>query len=182
MYHSHVDEVADVYTGLAGPIIITARAAAREDGSSKDFDREIITNFEIFDENSSHFLDYNVAAFAAKPQKVRLDDEAFIESDLMHAINGYVYGNLPLSTMVLTKGQKVRWYLIGLGTEVDLHTAHRHGVTVLHRGSRTDVVELLPASMGMVDLEPDNVGTWLFHCHVADHITAGMMVRFQIVQ
>jgi hephaestin len=27
---------------------------------------------------------------------------------------------------------------------------------------------------------PDDPGTWLFHCHVNDHISAGMMVRYRI--
>ncbi|MGH7696035.1 MAG: multicopper oxidase domain-containing protein [Gemmatimonadaceae bacterium] len=180
MYHSHVDEVRDVYAGLMGPIIITARNAARPDGSSNEFDREFITNFEVVDENASHYIDYNIEHFTDKPQKVDPEDEDFIESNLKHAINGYIYGNLPLNTMSMRKGDRVRWYLMAMGTEVDLHTPHWHGVTVLEMGSRKDVVELLPASMLMVDLEPDNVGTWLFHCHVADHITAGMTARFRI--
>jgi len=28
---------------------------------------------------------------------------------------------------------------------------------------------------------PDNVGIWLFHCHVNDHIRAGMLTRYQVV-
>ena len=45
MYHSHVDEVRDINTGLIGPIIITARGKARPDGSPKDVDREIVASF-----------------------------------------------------------------------------------------------------------------------------------------
>nr|WP_241990758.1 multicopper oxidase domain-containing protein [Cryobacterium gelidum] len=26
----------------------------------------------------------------------------------------------------------------------------------------------------------DDVGTWLFHCHVNDHITAGMLTRYRV--
>jgi hypothetical protein len=29
---------------------------------------------------------------------------------------------------------------------------------------------------------PDNVGTWLFHCHVADHLLGGMSVRYRVVE
>jgi FtsP/CotA-like multicopper oxidase with cupredoxin domain len=78
----------------------------------------------------------------------------------------------------------VRWYVVGLGTEVDLHTAHWHGETVMEGGwqfgRRTDVVELLPASMKTVDMKADNPGTWLFHCHVNDHIIAGMSTRWTV--
>ena len=180
MYHSHVDEVRDVYAGLMGPIIVTARNKAREDGSPVDIDREFITMFEVVDENNSHFIDDNIATYAFKPNQVRPEAEEFVESNLKHAINGYLYGNLPLAALTMARGAKVRWYLIGMGTEVDLHTAHFHGVTVLNLGARTDVVELLPASMKAVDLVADNPGTWLFHCHVNDHIVAGMAARFRI--
>jgi hephaestin len=27
---------------------------------------------------------------------------------------------------------------------------------------------------------PDNPGTWLFHCHVNDHILAGMLSRYRV--
>ena len=46
---------------------------------------------------------------------------------------------------------------------------------------RTDVVNLLPASMVVADMKPDDVGTWLFHCHVNDHIRAGMLTRYQVL-
>jgi hephaestin len=45
---------------------------------------------------------------------------------------------------------------------------------------RMDTVSLLPATMAVADMVPDNPGVWLFHCHVADHITAGMSARYQV--
>jgi FtsP/CotA-like multicopper oxidase with cupredoxin domain len=67
-----------------------------------------------------------------------------------------------------------------MGNEVDIHTAHWHGVTALDHGVRTDVVELTPAIFKTVDMAPDVAGVWLFHCHVADHMMAGMMARFEV--
>ena len=99
----------------------------------------------------------------------------------MHSINGYVFGNMPLSAMTMKAGEHVRWYLMGMGTEVDLHTPHWHGNTVLANGMRTDVVSLLPATMMTADMVPDDPGIWLFHCHVNDHITAGMLTRYQVL-
>lgn len=40
-------------------------------------------------------------------------------------INGLVYGNLKGLNMKV--GDKVYWYLMGMGNEVDIHTAHFHG-------------------------------------------------------
>lgn len=182
MYHSHPDEPKDTNTGLVGPLIVTRRGAANPDGSPKDIDREFVTIFTVFDENASHYLEQNITRFTGRPDRVRLrlEDPEFQESNLMHAVNGYVYGNLPGLTM--KSGERVRWYLISMGTEVDLHTPHWHGQTVLMAGMRMDMVELLPGSMKTMDMTPDSPGTWLYHCHVNDHITAGMMALFTVTE
>ena len=175
MYHSHVDEPGDTNGGLMGPMIITRCGQARPDGSPADVDRELVVNFSVMDENTSIWAETNRLALAAPPAA---DDDEFIESNLMHSINGYVYGNLPGLTM--KKGERVRWYVMAMGTEVDLHTPHWHGNTVVSNGMREDVVQLLPASMLTADMVPDDVGTWLFHCHVNDHILAGMQALYTV--
>jgi len=179
MYHGHVDEVADTNSGLMGPLIVTRKGMARADGSPKDVDREIFSLFMVIDENQSLYLQRNVRRYARNPGSVDIDDEDFQESNLMHSINGYVYGNGPQIT--LRRGEMVRWYTMSMGTEVDLHTPHWHGNTVTADGGhRSDVVSLLPAAMAMADMRPDAPGTWLFHCHVNDHIIAGMSTRYTV--
>jgi manganese oxidase len=178
MYHSHTDEVQDTYAGLMGPMVITARGKARPDGTPRDVDREVFELFSVMNENNSPYLEVNEHRFA-QPPYADPDEEEFQESNLMHSINGYVFGNQPMLT--LTKGERVRWYVMGMGTEVDLHTPHWHGNTVVVGGMRTDVINLLPATMVVADMVPDDVGIWLFHCHVNDHLTAGMVTRYQVV-
>ena len=178
MYHSHTDEVSDTYAGLTGPKEITRRGMARPDGRPKDDDREVFTLFSVMNENQSPFLDANIERFA-QPPAPDTDDEDFQESNLMHSINGYVFGNQPMITM--HRGEHVRWYVMSMGTEVDLHTPHWHGNTVTVNGMRMDVVSLLPATMVVADMVPDDVGIWLFHCHVNDHIRAGMLTRYKVL-
>jgi hephaestin len=36
-------------------------------------------------------------------------------------------------------------------------------------------------TMVTADMVADNPGVWLFHCHVNDHITAGMIARYQVI-
>jgi len=180
MYHSHTDEIGDVYAGLVGPMVITKAIAARADGTPNDVDREFFVQFEVSNENASPYLKRNIDRFASDPGSVDPANEEFGESNLMHSINGYVYGNMALDALTMKKGERVRWYLMGMGTEVDLHTPHWHGNTATALGMRTDVVSLLPASMVVADMVPDDVGTWLFHCHVTDHLSAGMLVRYQV--
>ena len=178
MYHSHVDEVGDTYAGLAGPIIVTRHGEANTDGTPKGVDKEFVTMFTIFNENKSPYLDYNIEAFTQNSSSVKLDDADFQESNMRHTINGYMYGNLP--GLVMKANTHVRWYVLGMGTETDLHTPHWHGQTLLMDGMRTDMVELLPMSMKVLDMYPDNTGTWLYHCHVNDHLTAGMLALFTV--
>jgi FtsP/CotA-like multicopper oxidase with cupredoxin domain len=143
-----------------------------------DVDRELIANFEVDDENQSPWLDENIETFAGGAAAVDKENDEFVESNLMHSINGFVYGNLPGYEMKV--GEHVRWYLMAMGTEVDLHTPHWHGNTVTVMGMRTDVVSLLPATMIVADMQPDDVGSWAFHCHVGDHILAGMLAQYEV--
>lgn len=179
MYHSHVDSIADTNAGLVGAIVVTRRDAATEEGRPMDVDHEFVSLFTVHDENLSHYLDHNIGSYTeADDIEALVDDEDFAESNLMHSLNGYVYGNGPMPTMRV--GDRARWYLLSVGTEVDLHTPHWHGNTVLSAGQRTDVIELLPASMKTVDMIADAPGTWLYHCHVNDHISAGMVGRYRV--
>ena len=159
-YHSHISEPADTNQGLLGPIIVTRKGFARKDGSPRDVDREFVTAFMVFD---------------------KLDGE---EAGLMHSINGYIFGNL--KGLIAHEGEKVRWHVLGMGNEVDLHTPHWHGKTLRVGGSvaaqRTDVVQILPAGMMTADMMADNPGEWLYHCHVADHIDAGMVTTYEILK
>jgi manganese oxidase len=178
MYHSHVDEPGDTNAGLMGPIIISARGNAKPDGMPKDVDREFVVTFSVMDENISPYLDSNIETKTTTPAKELLADSEFGESNLMHSINGYVYGNLP--GLIMKKGERVRWYVMAMGTEVDLHTPHWHGNVITYMGSQMDVIELLPASMKVVDMLPDNPGVWMLHCHVNDHIIAGMQALYTV--
>lgn len=46
-----------------------------------------------------------------------------------------MYGNL--QGLVMTQGQKVNWYLLGMGNEVDMHTVHFHAETFTYKVSYT---------------------------------------------
>jgi FtsP/CotA-like multicopper oxidase with cupredoxin domain len=156
---------------------------AKPDGSPTDVDREFVLLFEVMDENASRSIADKMTEHIhhedGEDEHAEVDDE-FIESNLMHGINGYVYGNLPGLTMRV--GERVHWYMMGMGTEVDHHTPHRHGNTLTMMGMRTDMVELLPMSMKTLDMPPDAVGTWLLHCHVNDHIVAGMQALYTVTE
>ena len=65
--------------------------------------------------------------------------------------------------------------------EDDVHTPHWHGQTVISNHMRMDTVFLTPMGMGVADMVPNNVGTWLFHCHVNEHFEGGMQALFRVL-
>ena len=192
LYHSHVNEQKDVDSGLVGAIVVTARGMAKPDGTPKDVDREVVTVYHIVNENQSWYFMDNVATYTPKLKKAQraesipLDDNGaftlngsgFVDGNFKFSINGYIYGNGPKITM--KQGERVRWYVIDIGNGFDFHSPHWHGNTVLWNKQRTDVLAVMPAQMLTVDMVPDDPGTWLFHCHVADHMDGGMSAFYQV--
>ncbi|SEP23736.1 multicopper oxidase domain-containing protein [Nitrosovibrio sp. Nv6] len=157
LYHSHVMEEEEANLGLVGTIVITRQDMARSasDPAPRDVDQEFTTLFMIFNEEGGE------------------------ESGMKHTINGRIFGNL--QGYETTLGKRVRWHVVALGNETDNHTVHWHAQTVLDHGRRTDVVEVLPASMTSVDMIPRSPGDWLLHCHVDDHMMAGMSTRWRVL-
>lgn len=184
MYHSHTHETGDVNAGLTGPMIVTAAGGAREDGTPKDVDREIVVAFAEVDENQSPYLMENIRAYATQPDSVKVDTvfgtpvvRRYGQYYFKETLNGFLYGNLPVPKVSV--GQRVRWYLMS-STNFEIHAPHWHGNTVELMHMRTDVGALLPMGMQVADMVPDNPGRWLFHCHVANHLVMGMQGMFEV--
>ncbi len=183
MYHSHVDEIRDVNSGLIGPIIITARGKARADGSPVDVDREFVTAYVQVHEENSWLAGANIprgwdTSTVPNPGQLQNIYPYFVR----FAINGYDHGSLPLEDLTMKKGERVRWYLFASTNDFDGHAPHWHGNTVLIGNMRTDVAEIGPMQMIVADMVPDNPGTWLYHCHVSLHLAAGMQVRYRVTE
>jgi hypothetical protein len=203
LYHSHVNADQEIDLGLVGFIIVTDPKRARPDGTPIDVDREFGTLFMIFNENSEDLAAAEAQEEARNYNKMGLDtelaDRGFFtnrpslgspgpktwaqlqelrQNGERYGINGRIFGNL--RGLEMNAGERVRWYLFALGSENDLHTAHWHGLRVEESGETKDVVELLPASMKVADMTADNPGSWLFHCHVSEHMMEGMFARVTV--
>ena len=46
---------------------------------------------------------------------------------------------------------------------------------------RADVFDLFPGTFQTVEMIPQNPGIWLLHCHVTDHIYAGMEATYTVL-
>ena len=195
IYHSHNYEPKDVNAGLIGPIVITRRGMARADGSPKDVDHEFFCLFMLVDENQSQYLEHNVRAHVTDPSKLNRIEaipedpdgnadlplgRGFAISNVKATINGYMFGNGPMMTM--RKGEHVRWYLMTMGNGFNFHTPHWHGNLVSVRGQYMDVLPTIgPAQFVTADMTPDMPGTWMFHCHVDDHMKGGMQTMYRVL-
>uniref|UniRef100_A0AAX7TJE2 ferroxidase n=1 Tax=Astatotilapia calliptera TaxID=8154 RepID=A0AAX7TJE2_ASTCA len=185
IYYSTVDFVMDLYSGLLGPLVIcrpgTLKRGEGPDRERSDVEREFALLFMVHDENKSWYLGDNIRTYLGLNPENFTPDEEFEESNKMHGINGKLYGNL--HGLEMTQGQKVDWYLIGMGNEIDMHTVHFHAETFTYKTDlvhRADVFDLFPGTFQTVEMVAGNPGTWLLHCHVTDHIHAGMETTFTI--
>ncbi len=195
MYHSHVDEIAEVNAGLVGPMIVTARGMSKPDGTPKDVDREFVIAFAEVGETESPYIQENIQTYMGDPNGVKLirdpfsvpmmvnngpvgtDDLGLGDFNLKESLNGFLFGNLPGVTMKV--GEHVRWYVMAT-SNFELHAPHWHGNTVVIQHMRTDVATLLTMGMLVADMVPDNPGMWLFHCHVAPHLRGGMQGLYTV--
>ncbi|PSC72045.1 multicopper ferroxidase [Micractinium conductrix] len=176
LYRSTVDLVADANAGLLGPLLVSNTPEVNTGDVAAGQERDIITILQILNEAASPFLDANLANRTAVEMGVT--DAGLAESHLKHAINGYVFCNTP--GMVMNQTERVRWHMASIGSETDMHNLHLHGNTWLYNGRRADHFSMLPGTVRSVQFSTDNAGFWLMHCHVADHITAGMKAMYMV--
>uniref|UniRef100_A0A673H082 ferroxidase n=1 Tax=Sinocyclocheilus rhinocerous TaxID=307959 RepID=A0A673H082_9TELE len=182
IYHSHGDAPKDIASGLIGALLTCKKSTLDSSQKRSDVDEDFILMFSVVDENLSWYLEENIEMFCsdkdATNELKNNTDEEFRESNLMHSINGYVYGNLP--ALKVCVGRPVSWHLFGIGNEVDIHSAYFHGHTLVDRMHRTDVLSLFPATFVTATMIPRTEGKWLLSCQVNDHVQAGMQVFYEV--
>uniref|UniRef100_A0A3B4EIB4 ferroxidase n=1 Tax=Pygocentrus nattereri TaxID=42514 RepID=A0A3B4EIB4_PYGNA len=172
-YHSHVVASRDISSGLIGALLTCKKDSLRNQKWT-DVDQDFLLMFSVVDENLSWYLEENIQTFCSDPTGVDPNDPDFQRSNKMNAINGYVYGNLP--GIELCQNRTVSWHLLGMGNEVDVHSAYFHGHTLLMRGHRVDAVSLFPATFLTAEMTPVETGTWLLNCQVNN----GMQALFRV--
>jgi FtsP/CotA-like multicopper oxidase with cupredoxin domain len=94
------------------------------------------------------------------------------------AIDGRAFvGNTPVFTS--TVGDIVQWDVMAMGS--DHHTFHVHGHRWLTPGGISrDTQTLGPAESFRVRWREQDPGTWLYHCHVEDHMMRGMIGIYRV--
>ncbi|KAI5092141.1 hypothetical protein C0J45_17772 [Silurus meridionalis] len=173
MYHSHVNAVKDIASGLIGVLLI-----CKKDSIRRLHSEEFFLMFSAVDENLSWYIDDNLKALCPKATLQLKDDDNFQNSNQLHSINGFVYGNLP--TLEVCIGTPVFWHVFGIGNTIDLHSIHFFGHTLLNQGHRTDVLSVFPATSVTAEMVPKTIGKWLFGCVVDDYMDESMRGFFNV--
>jgi FtsP/CotA-like multicopper oxidase with cupredoxin domain len=94
-------------------------------------------------------------------------------------IDGRAYvGNTPVFHAKV--GQLVQWDVMAMGS--DFHTFHVHGHRWTIGGVPRDTQTVGPAESFRIRWREDAPGTWLYHCHVEDHMMHGMIGIYQVSQ
>jgi manganese oxidase len=93
-------------------------------------------------------------------------------------INGRAFvGNTPVYHAKV--GDRVQWDVLAIGE--DHHTFHVHGHRWLTPGRvAADTRTIGPAESFPVRWKEDAPGTWLYHCHVEDHMMNGMIALYRV--
>jgi FtsP/CotA-like multicopper oxidase with cupredoxin domain len=83
--------------------------------------------------------------------------------------------------VVVEPGERLR--ITYVNTTTMAHPMHLHGHTFALAGSgvRKDTVVVLPGHEAAIDVEADNPGQWMLHCHDLYHQNAGMMTTLSYV-
>lgn len=65
---------------------------------------------------------------------------------------------------------RVKWYLFGMGNEIDVHAAFFHGQALTSKNYRTDAINLFPATLFEAYMVAQNPGVWMISCQNLNHL------------
>ncbi|XP_053377080.1 ferroxidase HEPHL1-like [Mercenaria mercenaria] len=129
-YHSHTRSPKDIDTGLIGIAVFCRKGILDRYGNRLDVDKELYLYPDIANENNNWYFDQNLRRCGDPRECWRLketENTKFVESNRMHHINGFIYGNLP--DFPVCEGESVVWYFASLNLGV--HTIHANGQTMI---------------------------------------------------
>jgi FtsP/CotA-like multicopper oxidase with cupredoxin domain len=104
----------------------------------------------------------------------------FAEMGAFQTIDGRAFvGNTPVFSSKV--GQLVQWDVMAMGSEH--HTFHVHGHRwVTPDGTPRDTQTVGPAESFRLRWREEDPGTWLYHCHVEQHMMQGMIGTYRVTR
>lgn len=179
-YSSSLDPTGDENLGLVGGLVIGCRGCidwskGEGQGVPRGMDRMEPILWQVFDENLSPYLQANIQRSGVNVSiwPGGLEDPDFMESNMRHSVNGFMYCAMPPVPFRL--GEKVRWVVLDYGAATALHMPFFEGQLLeAHTGPSASIL-MMPGQATQVDMTASRVGSWPMYCQVHDHLEAGMM-------
>jgi FtsP/CotA-like multicopper oxidase with cupredoxin domain len=175
-YHSHADPTAQIALGLYGSLIVEPREPSRT------YDRDYTYILNEWDLELTPDVATGKAPRGVRDQILRGGE---LGTDLF-LMNGHAHESIP--PIKLTEGERVLVRLINAGNLP--HAIHTHGHSfkiVATDGNDVpegmalvkDTVLIGPGERYDLELDGNNPGVWMFHCHMENHAANGMMSLIQ---
>ncbi len=119
-----------------------------------------------------------ISILGARERRPRRENIVFFSHHIgFDTINGRAFiGNTP--TFRAQVGDIVQWSVLAIGNE--FHTFHLHGHRWRFAGSFIDTRTIGPGESFRFRIREDVPGAWLYHCHVENHIRAGMEGLYRV--
>lgn len=189
-FHSHRDSRTEMARGLYGAVIVPAPG-------EKQADHEFVAFLgQLGIEGEGH-----------GGEEGDSEEEGSAAPSFFMTINGRAYGGaeviewkqdryaISTGTVATARvGQRVRFRALNVSPD-DMHTFHLHGHRWCDRDGvmqddgtcpagtlPTDNVLLAPAQGASLEFVEDNPGTWMYHCHIVDHVNDGMHAFYKADQ
>lgn len=161
IYYSAENMVQDVNAGLIGSLLICKEGSLNDDGTPKNFNKEFVLLFAVFDENKS---------YQELPSKT--------ERPVMYTINGYVKGTGP--DFEACVDDKISWHLLGMSSKPEIFSVHFFGQTLNDDHHTVSVVSLASSSSTTANMTVTQSGKWTISSLNGKHIEAGMQAFLNV--
>ena len=172
MYHSHTDVATQVALGLYGPLVVEPKQPERT------YDRDYTYLIGEWDLEMTPDVATGAAPRGPRDSQLRGGE---LGADLF-LMNGHAGVGIP--PLAMAEGERVLIRLMNMGNMP--HPIHTHGhsfkIVATDGNPVPDGLELVkdtvligPGERYDIELEGDNPGVWMFHCHIEAHAENGMM-------
>nr|XP_042124833.1 coagulation factor VIII isoform X2 [Peromyscus maniculatus bairdii] len=176
-YSSFINPERDLASGLIGPLLICYKESIDQRGNQMMSDKRNVILFSLFDENQSWYITENMQRFLPNAADTQPQDPEFQTSNIMHSINGYVFGSLQLSVCL---HEVAYWYILSVGAQTDFLSIFFSGYTFKHKTVYEDTLTLFPFSGETVFMSMENPGLWVLGCHNSDFRERGMTALLKV--
>ncbi|XP_005994800.1 coagulation factor VIII [Latimeria chalumnae] len=176
-YYSSIDPIRDVASGLMGPLVVCSKETIDFRGNLVKTDKDKFLFFSVLDENKSWYLTENVQKYCKAPSTVNPEDPTFYDSNVMHSINGYAFGNL---LMKFHQDEVAFWHLLSIGSQTDVLPIYFSGNTYEQNHIYSDAVTLFPFSGETVYMQMKMQGLWHLGSLIPYFKDRGMIAMYEV--